>query len=231
MSDLLPGVPAADARLLRRVRRRLVAWSAGSTLVLLLLLGSALYFAVNASLAASGTSQLDQQAASVRSFVTRADTGPGLGAGEHHDPPIGRAEFGGPGSGTISIVLDASGKFVGGDPNNATDLPVAAGIQAASSGAVDVRLASVNGAPVRVRTERVAVNGQPRFIQVIQDRTAEQRTLTTLLVVLAGGGLAALAVAAAFGFLYAGRALVPIRESLRRQRSSPPMPATSCALP
>jgi two-component system sensor histidine kinase CiaH len=220
VSEALPGQPAADARLMRRVRRRLVAWSAGSTLVLLLILGSALYFSVDASLAASGVAQLDQQAAAVRGFVTRAggQGPPGPGGGGHRDPPIGRAEFGGPGSGTISIVLDSAGSFVGGEPSDPTGLPVAAGVDAARAGAVDVRLASVNGAPVRVRSEKVTVSGEPRIIQVIQDRTAEERTLTTLLLVLVGGGLAALAVAAAFGFLYAGRALVPIRESLRRQR-------------
>ncbi|MDQ2941983.1 MAG: HAMP domain-containing histidine kinase [Chloroflexota bacterium] len=217
MSGSLPGQPAADARLMRRVRRRLVAWSAGSTLVLLLVLGSALYFSVDASLAASGLTQLNEQAAAVRGFVTRSQ-GPGPTGGEHRDPPIGRPEFGGPGSGTISIVVDPSGAFVGGQPADTTDLPVAAGVDAARAGAVDIRLASVNGAPVRVRSEEVQVDGAPRIIQVIQDRTAEQRTLTTLLLMLVGGGLAALAVAAAFGFLYAGRALVPIRESLRRQR-------------
>jgi two-component system sensor histidine kinase CiaH len=202
---------------MRRVRRRLVAWSAGSTLVLLLVLGSALYLSVDASLAASGVTQLNEQAAVVRGFVTRPQ-GPGPPGGEHRDPPIGRPEFGGPGSGTISIVVDPSGAFVGGEPADRTDLPVAAAVEAARAGAVDLRLALVNGAPVRVRSEEVQVDGEPRIIQVIQDRTAEQRTLTTLLLVLVGGGLAALAVAAAFGFLYAGRALVPIRESLRRQR-------------
>jgi two-component system sensor histidine kinase CiaH len=217
VSGSLPGQPAADARVMRRVRRRLVAWSAGSTLVLLLVLGSALYLSVDASLAASGVTQLKEQAAAVQGFVTRPQ-GPGPTGGEHHDPPIGRPEFGGPGSGTISIVVDPSGAFVGGEPADTTDLPVAAGVDAARAGAVDIRLASVNGAPVRVRSEEVQVDGAPRIIQVIQDRTAEQRTLTTLLLVLVGGGLAALAVAAAFGFLYAGRALVPIRESLRRQR-------------
>jgi len=36
--------------------------------------------------------------------------------------------------------------------------------------------------------------------------------------VLLGGGLAVLALAVAVGFVYAGRALIPIRDSLRRQR-------------
>ena len=86
------------------------------------------------------------------------------------------------------------------------------------AGRVDVRLASVHGAPVRVWSEMVQVDGQSRVLQVIQDRTAEQRTLTILVTVLLGGGLAVLALAAAVGFVYAGRALVPIRESLQRQR-------------
>jgi signal transduction histidine kinase len=55
-------------------------------------------------------------------------------------------------------------------------------------------------------------------VQILQDRTSEQNVLDTALVVLVVGGLAVLAASVAFGFLYAGRALVPIRESLRRQR-------------
>ena len=49
---------------------------------------------------------------------------------------------------------------------------------------------------------------------VIGDRTAELDTLRTLLVVLLGGGLAVLAASLVVGSVYAGRALVPIRESL-----------------
>jgi len=55
-------------------------------------------------------------------------------------------------------------------------------------------------------------------VMVIGDRTAEVDTLRTMLVVLLGGGLAVLAASIAVGYVYAGRALVPIRESLRRQR-------------
>jgi len=49
-------------------------------------------------------------------------------------------------------------------------------------------------------------------------RTAEVRTLGVLLLVLVGGGVAALVVASVLGSMYATRALVPIRASLRRQR-------------
>jgi len=208
-----------DARLLGRVRWRLVVWSAGSTLVLLLVLGTALYLSVDASLASSGRSQLEAQVRSLRGFLEHLPPG-GLteGSGGHDDMHIGQPEFGGPGSGTISIVVDADGDFVGNTPAETTDLPVAAGVTAALAGNTDVRLTTVNGAPVRVLSEAVQVNGVPHVIQVIQLRAAEERTLTTLLVVLLGGGLAVLALAVAVGFVYAGRALVPIRDSLRRQR-------------
>jgi two-component system, OmpR family, sensor histidine kinase CiaH len=52
----------------------------------------------------------------------------------------------------------------------------------------------------------------------VADRTAELRTLRVVLAVLVLGGLAALLAAAFAGSLYATRALVPIRASLRRQR-------------
>jgi signal transduction histidine kinase len=56
------------------------------------------------------------------------------------------------------------------------------------------------------------------FVQVVQDRTAEARTLESLLVVLVVGGLVVVLVAVGFGAIYARRALVPIRESLTGQR-------------
>ena len=44
----------AEAPVLRRTRRRLIAWSAGSTLVVLVVLGVAIYVAAASSLAATG---------------------------------------------------------------------------------------------------------------------------------------------------------------------------------
>src|SRR5258705_5182197 len=48
-----------DAQLVRAVRRRLVAWSGGSTLVVLIALGIVLYGAVANTLAAASMSQLE----------------------------------------------------------------------------------------------------------------------------------------------------------------------------
>jgi signal transduction histidine kinase len=126
--------------------------------------------------------------------------------------------FGGPASGTLAIAVDAEGDIVGPRPADPDGLPVEGGVEAALSGGRDVREASIGDTPVRVLSQRVQVGGEPYVIQVAQDRTAEERTLRTLLIVLVAGGLVVLAAAAGFGFLYAGRALVPIQDSLRRQR-------------
>ena len=204
-----------DARLLGRVRRRLVLVSAGSTLLVLLVLGSALYVALAASLAASGTAQLESRAEETRSLL----------ANDHGPPPadddrFGQFLFGGPNSGTIQVLVDESGNLVQQprEPHGSEDLPVTDGSSAALAEGRDLRDATVGDTPVRVLSERVELDGNPYVIQVLQDRSTEVRTLSVLLVVLVVGGLAAVLAAAALGFFYAGRALVPIRESLRRQR-------------
>ena len=100
----------SDAALVGRVRRRLLAWSGGSTLVVLLVLGSVLYAAVAGSLAKAATDQLTGRAKSVVGGVmagievpppgnlpmevqgvTTIDAQPGL-------------VIGGPASGTVAIV-------------------------------------------------------------------------------------------------------------------------------
>ena len=79
---------------------------------------------------------------------------------------------------------------------------------------VETKIGSV---PVRVLSDPVQVNGSTYVIQIVGDRTAEQRLLSTLLLVLGLGGLGAVVLAVAGGWFYA-RAVVPIRDSLRRQR-------------
>jgi signal transduction histidine kinase len=210
-----------DARLLRRVRWRLVVWSAGSTLLLLVLLGGALYLSVQRSFEASGVAQLEQQAATLEEFARHdAEQFPDHegGDGREDDSPFGRPLFGGPGSGTLSIVVGPDGEIVGNAPPESNGLPFDAGFEAAMDGGTDVRTSTVNGTPSRILSAPIDVEGERYVIQVAQDRSAEERALATLLLVLTVGGLVVLAVAALFGFAYAGRALVPIRESLRRQR-------------
>jgi len=215
VSDPSPLRQPGDTRLLRRVRWRLLAWSAGTTFILLVALGAALYASVSASLAASGTSQLQQRADGLANVVSGLLALPPVGSG---DTPFGRPVFGGPASGTLAIVVGQDGTPIGPLPPELKGVPLASGVDGALENGSDLMTTTLDETPVRVLSESTLVDGETYVIQVIQDRSAEQRTLEALLRVLLVGGLATLALAAAFGYLYAGRALVPIRESLRRQR-------------
>src|SRR5512147_1275308 len=218
---------AADGRLIRHVRRNLVLWSGGTTLLVLVVLAVALYAAVAGSLANTATAQLEGRLDLVRSILS----------GQRPDPdesgPYGFI-FGGGSTGTIALAVDQSDQVLA--PRGfrvPPGLPDMDSITAARASGRDIRTATVRSqnlgpnasdstvqTPVRVLTETLTVNGQTYAVQVIQDRVAEQRTLETMLAVLLVGGLVVVLVAFGFGAIYARRALVPIRESLASQRAS-----------
>jgi signal transduction histidine kinase len=201
---------AADGRLIRHVRRNLVLWSGGTTLLVLVVLAVALYAAVAGSLESSGVSQLDARM--------------GLIKGQRPDPDdLSRYGFifGGGGSGTYALIIGPDGTVVSGPRGpQPPGLPYEAGVSAAGATGRDVRTTEISSTPVRILTETVAVEAQTFTVQVVQDRTAEVRTLQVMIVVLLGGGLVVVLVAFGFGTIYARRALVPIRESLTSQRGA-----------
>jgi signal transduction histidine kinase len=199
---------AADARLVSGVRRRLIGWSGGTTLLILIVLGVALYVSVANSLDRTGTLLLESRAESIRGF------------GDPNDGPPTGFVFGGGASGTFAIILGPDGRLLDPRIDVPPGLPDRACEAAARVNGRDVRLSEVDGVPVRVLCERVATRRGDVVIQIVGDRTAEQQALNVLLVVLVLGGLVALLVAAGFGSAYARRALVPIRDSLERQRTA-----------
>ncbi len=279
-------LPGSEAALLRRTRLRLMAWSAGSTLVVLAVLGAAIYLATAASLAATSTAQLRDRLAELTAGVTQGGLGgsftisgvalPASTIGVTSDPAAPGVLVGGSSSGTIAFVVatagDPRGAGANGGPGGTALLPAAGPLElqtqraatgstgaAGASGAagpvgagpgpvvatapagaagagvvtfmpdpglIEAALASgtvirettVEAAPVRVLAAAVP-SGANRLVAIVfGDRSAELATLTTLLAVLLGGGLLVLAASVVLGYVYAGRALVPIRESLRRQR-------------
>lgn len=206
----------ADERLVSGVGRRLVLWAAGTTLLVLVLLGIALYGAVGQSLTATGVQQLDDRADTLRHLIE----GPAGRSPDGDDLPTG-IRFGGGSSGTLAIVLDATGHAI--LPRNAPKPliePDAASASAARESGRDVRLATIEGTPVRILTTPVASRIGTIYLQIFQDRTAEERTLGVLLAVLLGGGVVVILVATGVGVVYSRRALVPIRASLSAQRAS-----------
>jgi len=199
---------AADARLIRRVRWRLVAFSGGTTLLVLVALGIALYLSAAATLQVRGEQQLQQRA---EAMLARGGPNP--------DRPDFGAVFGGVSSGTYVLIADAAGHRLDSGPFQfPPGIPVVAGIDGAKAGGIDVRLAQIGTVPIRVRTQQATSNIGTVFLQVFQDRTTEQETLDSIVRVLVVGGAVVVLVAIGFGAVYARRALVPIRESLVSQR-------------
>ncbi len=202
---------SSDARLVRGVRWRLVLFSGGTTLLILLVLGALLYVRVSSSLESTGIAQLDSRASSLTQFLSGSND-PGNG------PPTGLI-FGGGSSGTFAVIVTADGSRIG-DVDDAvpTGLPVGASVAAAWQSGRDVRDTSLANVPVRILSITASSRVGPVVIQVIEDRTAEQRTLDVIVDVLLFGGLLAVLIAGGFGAFYARRALAPIRTSLASQR-------------
>ncbi len=204
-----------DARLLNRVRWQLMAWSGAIVLVVLVALGIVLTVAVARSLEATGTAQLEERANTLARIIgDGSDGGPGRGR-----PPVGFA-FGGPSSGTFAFVVPQSGAVIA---PAGLDLPAGlpdaeAVVAARANQSADIRTVDVDGTPVRILSQLVERNGVDYVLQVGQDISAERKTMTTLITVLAVGGLGAIMAALVAGGMNARRALVPIRDALRRQR-------------
>jgi signal transduction histidine kinase len=205
----------ADAGLIRRVRRNLVLWSGGTTLVVLLVLAVALYLAVAGSLASSGVDQLEDAMAVPRAVLTGQRPDPG-------DTSPYELQLGSP---TFAFALDENDRVFAGPRGfrMPAGLPDEDAVTEARASGSDLRTATVgtNEVPVRILTEAVETQqGQQVVIQVVGDRTTEVQTLQAMLVVLIVGGVVVVLVAFGFGAVYARRALVPIRESLASQRSA-----------
>jgi signal transduction histidine kinase len=218
---------ADEARLIRGVRVRLVAWSGLSTLVVLLVLGAALYAAVANTLAAASVTQLEARVDPVAAFLEGGNANPGRG------PDPGGFVLGG--GNTLLYLFTSDGQQVqlGERGSQApAGLPDEAGITAAAATQdgqdvrtsvlqIQVRRTTVE-VPIRILTRSVVaqIDGSTYYLQALQDRSTEVETLNALLAVLIVGGLLVVLVAVGFGTVYARRALVPIREALGGQRTA-----------
>jgi signal transduction histidine kinase len=215
--------PSTDAALVHRVRWRLLAWSGGSTLVVLLVLGSVLYAAVASSLAKAATDQLWGRAKSVVAGVTTgiaapSKVGPVFVQGVTKIDAQPGLVIGGPASGTVATLTQSAGGELGAGHPPGDLVDRSALVSANQSGQAVVSEATIDGVPWRVLTLPVATPDGTMLVQILGDRTDEQRTLGVLLVVLIAGGFVALAASLGVGWIYADRALIPIRDGMRRQR-------------
>jgi signal transduction histidine kinase len=218
--DDRPAAHDPSAALLAHTRRRLLLWTAFSTLAALILLGGALYVTAAIMLQNTAVAQLEARADLMQGVVVSGGAPP---PGAIFDSPIaigGAPEFGvalgGPASGTIAVLVAADGTIL--PPGIPAVLTDAQGIAEARQGGMVVRSTTIEGAPVRTLSREVVLGGQPFVVQVFGDRSTEERTLQVLLGILVVGGFVVLAASLLLGRVYADRALVPVRDAMRRQR-------------
>jgi signal transduction histidine kinase len=207
-SALPLGATPDDVHLLRRTRFRLMAVSGIVTLLVLVMLETAVYAIVS-----------DRIQTAARDQLTAAATHEAVG-----DDPYGFT-IEGPNAGLIAIVVDAQGNV--GLPHGLTGIPAGlpdkAGLAAVTKpGEIDIRTITLpDGTPCRILS---GFSANPRFlgdrVQWAQLRTGEVGLLNTLGTVLLFGGLIALLASLLAGYLYSGRALVPIRQSIDRRQAA-----------
>ena len=176
-----------DARLLRRVRRRLVLWSGAITLAIVVILGIAVYLTVDQALSAAGHDQLSGRTSAIAPLIQNAGQRPGdLGTRF-----LGFAT-GGSSSGTYAIVISPDDTVIGPVGEAAfPGLPVSSAVAAARTGTADYEELTL-GVPIRMLSTPVTTSlGQTYVVQVIADRRGDVNTMQVLLLVLVGGGLLA----------------------------------------
>jgi len=185
-----------------------MAVSGAITLVILVVLGASVYWFVSTTVESSAQAQL----VNASQDMTRQS-------------PVHSGSYGvtveGPAAGLIPILVDANGTAYvpEGLRRIPPGLPDPGGLAAVSQpGQVDIRNVSLaDGTPCRIMTTAYAGGLK---LQVAQRRSGEVDLLVTLSRVLLGGGLIALLAALLAGYLYAGRALVPIRASIDRRQAA-----------
>src|SRR6185369_11986143 len=152
------------------VRWRLVAWSGGSTLLVLLALGIALYLSVASSLQATAFASLDQRASDIIAFNN----------GERPDGDDDPTAFIF-GDSTFAIIIRADGSAVGPRgfpiPGGLPDTVAAAAAKAAGANGRDLRLSTITihspagqtaSVPVRQLTVSASSTAGPFSVQVVQ---------------------------------------------------------------
>jgi signal transduction histidine kinase len=207
-SAQLRGATDEDVRLLRRTRLRLMAVSGVVTLLILVLLGTVTYVVVADRFQNAGIDQLN----------TIAATGHISAGSDDYSYSLTGAR-----AGVLPILVDPTGKVVENPARTMAALPSGlpnqqglAAVKTASD--TDIRNITLpDGTPERIMTYFSAAAPNYR-VQLVQNRTGEVGLLNILSTVLLLGGLLALLASLVAGYLYAGRALVPIRQSIDRRQ-------------
>ena len=185
-----------------RIRWRLVGWTVLVLVLILAMVGVVVY----ASLAGSLTAEIDRNLSSrsdgLLSTLEEASEHPGLGLQGY--------------SGSLFfLVLGPDGKLLD-NPQQVDTSGLSLGAQAGGSPYFETSV--VAGEPTRLFVRPVLLRHSPPVVFVVGESLApEQHALERLLTVLLIAGLGGLLLSLGGAWFLAGRALVPIQQTFRRQ--------------
>src|SRR5438067_6592347 len=207
------------------LRWRLTGWYVLAFTVVFILVGVIVYVLADRQLSREVDAAMrgvsDEAAAAVNEKQATVATGGTIGISEGDVAAVLSHESLGRGA-DVFVLLVNPDRSIASNPADVSTagLPETRGIDAAMQHGQDWRAANIDGHDVRIRT--LAVRGPDGtlqgFIQAGKSLEERDRSLRILLLVIGGGGLAGLALAAAGGLVVAGIALRPVRRGFERQR-------------
>jgi signal transduction histidine kinase len=187
------------------------------TLVLLGGLGVTVYSAASNTFTNDSVSRLKDYADASNGWFSNLVTQ----AGRPGHPQSRRFEVGTRFAGLYVVGIEPDGTVLFQTGELPAGMPVQAGVEAVANGGSNVREVTIQGVPLRVYTETATLpGGETYFIQTSQDLTEEANLLGLLRAVLLLGGAVVLLASLLAGYLYSGRALVPIRTSIDRRQAA-----------
>ncbi len=188
-----------------RVRWRLLGWNTLVIMLLVVLIGAAVYV----SLARSLSAEIDRTLATAGAMTAQH-------LHEHGDAAFdfGRQGYSG---GNFALVLGAGGQVLA-NPQG-VDLTAWSHVLASDPTPRYQTISLSDDHPIRLYILPVpGAHSPPEVLIVGQSVAAQQGALHQLLVLLLSGGLLGVIFALAGAWFLAGRALLPIQQAFRRQR-------------
>ncbi len=206
-----------DEARFRKLKLKLTAWytlAAGLTVALVL---AAIYIGFSDVARTSADAELavgvrDVAAEFMRTGTVRLDLSErGHDEDEHRERRLGR-------TGLLFAVLDSHGRPLVGNLPSIDGLPDMASFRRALQGQPNFSTVQVENVTLRVYSYPAGAGGDAAVVQGVRPLSGLETTLNRTLFMAAAVGLMSLPVAAAGGWLLAGRALRPIQEGMVRQR-------------
>jgi signal transduction histidine kinase len=187
-----------------QIRWRLVAWTMAVLIIILVVLGTAVYIALSRTL----LEQVD------RNLASRSEQAIPIFEAMGRGGPPDREGYRG---GVFYVALDLQGRVIA-NPQRVSLLDVRLPVPTEPGNAV-FGTVHLDGEPTRVYVRPIGSRTRLAGLLVVgQSLVQEENALNSLLLVLVGGGVGGVLLSLAGAWFLSGRALIPIEQAFRRQQ-------------